>query len=488
MTILNVTHISTVVKEGQCVARGISSEQSSTEAPVTSLTLTEGETLRLNDLLDEYNKCFTANNSELGNTTVEMKIKLTSMVPVCYRPYRLSYHEREIVRNIVTDLLQNDIIEPTVSEYASPILLVDRVIYDDECELLKRQIQEGTADKSYTLVDEKVCKVINNEIKLLIPKDIRWGLVKLYHDDNGHPGPKRTLDAITKKYWFSKIKQFVAKYVNACIPCLCAKVPTRRRRGHLYPIKKIDRPFHTLHLDHLGPFCKSPNGNSYLLVVVEAFTKFTWLEAVKDTSTRPVIDCLRLLMKFCGHPTRIITDRGKGFTSEDMNEFCNSENIKNVLNAIASPRSNGQVERFNRTILNSLTAAIGDDHSSWESKIPEVQSVINSCLNSSTGKSPSELLYRFRPRLKYDIDLLNITSDTDRQEKLKTNRTLALGNLTKTAISMQKHYNKNRLPAIKFKEGDMVLVKRSPLIRGVKQRKVGPEIHWFGPSNGCVTK
>ncbi|KAJ8929486.1 hypothetical protein NQ314_017818 [Rhamnusium bicolor] len=158
------------------------------------------------------------------------------------------------------------------------------------------------------------------------------------------------------------------------------------------------------------------------------------MEAVKDTTSKHVISCLKLLIKFCGNPTRIITDRGKGFANKELNAFCTSENIQHVLNAVASPRSNGQVERFNRTILTSLTTAIGEDHGSWEQKICKVQrGIINMCLNSTTGKSPSELLYGFRPRLKYDIELSNILADSDRLKTFDKNRNKALGKINKTA-------------------------------------------------------
>lgn len=47
---------------------------------------------------------------------------------------------------------------------------------DDECSLLKRQIADDTLDKSYKMV--KVCKLISGEIKLVVPKDIRWKVVR----------------------------------------------------------------------------------------------------------------------------------------------------------------------------------------------------------------------------------------------------------------------------------------------------------------------
>ncbi|CAH1378363.1 unnamed protein product [Tenebrio molitor] len=126
LTVYSISYANTLLRKGQCVARGIPSGQSQTEVPVRPSLLTEAQQTRLDKLLKDYDDCFAASTSELGNTNVEMRIKLTSTVPVCYKPYKLSFYEREVVRKIVADLMENNIIEPTVSEYASPILLVKK--------------------------------------------------------------------------------------------------------------------------------------------------------------------------------------------------------------------------------------------------------------------------------------------------------------------------------------------------------------------------
>lgn len=67
--------------------------------------------------------------SGTATTTVktgEMCIRLNSDVPVCYRPYKMSYDEKLRVRNIINDLLENKIIRKSQSAYASPVLLVKR--------------------------------------------------------------------------------------------------------------------------------------------------------------------------------------------------------------------------------------------------------------------------------------------------------------------------------------------------------------------------
>lgn len=302
----------------------------------------------------------------------------------------------------------------TLSRKPCPVNLIKEAdwayvvqLQDENCVQIKKNIENGT-DKNYKLVDDRICRVVNGENKILIPKHVQWRIVKQYHDDYGHPGFKRTLEAISNIYWFSKMRRFIKKYVESCIPCLCTKRPTGRRRGFLHPIERVARPFHTLHLDHLGPFCKTKNGNVHLLVVVDGFTKFTWLEAVPDTSTKPIITCLLLLMKIYGHPERIISDRGKGFTSSEM-------------------------------------AVVGDNYDLWEDKILEVQQGINGTMNSTTGVAPSELLYGFKPCQKYDVNLDKNITNKDRQAYLKDIRQKALGNINKSARAMKRRYDQNRL-------------------------------------------
>lgn len=82
---------------------------------------------KLLNLLNKYRSCFAQNTKELGKTdVVKMDIHLTDDNPVTYRPYRLSFAERETVRHIVQDLLNNGIIQESTSPYSSPILLVKK--------------------------------------------------------------------------------------------------------------------------------------------------------------------------------------------------------------------------------------------------------------------------------------------------------------------------------------------------------------------------
>ncbi|KAJ8970407.1 hypothetical protein NQ317_017189 [Molorchus minor] len=296
----------------------------------------------------------------------------------------------------------------------------------------------------------------------------------MFYDDNGHPGWQRTLRAIQNVYWFKDMKRFIKKFVTNCISCMVTKRPTGRRQGKLHPIEKIEEPFHTLHIDHLGPFCKTEAGNSQVLTIVDAFTKFTWLEAVPNTSSKWVCQKLGQLIKLVHVPKRIITDRGKAFDCKEFRDFCATHNIRHVKNAIASPRSNGQVERTNRTVLESLTASIEGKHNEWDKYLLPVQRGINSTVNSTTNIAPSELLYGFRPNMVNEVRL------TKRKLlDLRKIRQQAKGTCDVTAQKMKYRYDKKRRPAKEYKQGDVVLVEKTTLVKGLSSGKLVPK--YVGP-------
>lgn len=124
-----------------------------------------------------------------------------------------------------------------------------------------------------------------------------------------------------------------------------------KRTGYLHHIPKVATVFHTIHMDHLGLFIKSKRGNTYILGVIDEFSKFIIIRAVRNTKSKTTI---KVLEDIVGCPKIIISDQGTSFTSKELKNFVNSIGIKHVYNAVSTPRANGQIEINNRTILNSL--------------------------------------------------------------------------------------------------------------------------------------
>ena len=60
-------------------------------------------------LMNKYRGIVARDVNQMGKTDVtEISIRLTTDKPVCYRPYRLSYHEKEQVKDMIADLKKSE--------------------------------------------------------------------------------------------------------------------------------------------------------------------------------------------------------------------------------------------------------------------------------------------------------------------------------------------------------------------------------------------
>ena len=88
--------------------------------------ITAEEKHQLMQLLSEYSDIFANTTSELGKTNLaEHKIVLEEgHVPFRARPYRANPQQREEIENQIREMLDANIIKPSSSNYASPVVLV----------------------------------------------------------------------------------------------------------------------------------------------------------------------------------------------------------------------------------------------------------------------------------------------------------------------------------------------------------------------------
>lgn len=82
--------------------------------------------LNLMKLLSKYSSNITTGNAVTAINTAELSIRLKEEKIINFHPYRMALCEREKVKSIISDLLNNNIIRESDSPYASPILLVHK--------------------------------------------------------------------------------------------------------------------------------------------------------------------------------------------------------------------------------------------------------------------------------------------------------------------------------------------------------------------------
>lgn len=311
----------------------------------------------------------------------------------------------------------------------------------------------------------------------VVPKGVRWQILKSNHDEIGHFGFDKTLEIIKSKYWFAKMRRFIKKYVESCLECAYSKIPSGKRAGLLHPIEKVEQPFHTLHIDHLGPFIRSKHKNSYLLTIIDAFTKFVILVPVKSTKSVHSVKAMKNYFHTFSVPKRIISDRGTSFTAKTFENYLNSLGIKHIKNAVATPRANGQVERYNRTILSALTTSNhGKPENVWDECVSEIQWGLNNTLNKGIGKSPAQALFGFNLIGTSNSTLqLSVTNETDNVvPTIEEIRKEITEHVRKDQEKQKKRFDKSR-KTVTYEIGQLVRVEREIPSSG-KSKKLVPKI------------
>lgn len=228
-----------------------------------------------------------------------------------------------------------------------------RQLQDPRLKLIAESLEKEENDK-FELIDGLVFRKGNYKHRFVIPDSMITNIIRVYHDDMVHCGFEKPLQSISSNYWFPSLKKKIRNHIDNCITCLIVDSATNSREGELQITDTPSLPFEICHIDHFGPIKESADGFKHILIIIDAFSRFTWLAPTKTTSSREVIKILSTLFNNFCFPATIISDRGTAFTSSEFTTFLKIHNVKHHLVAVTAPWANGMVERINRFLKSSL--------------------------------------------------------------------------------------------------------------------------------------
>lgn len=326
------------------------------------------------------------------------------------------------------------------------------VIWDQLCLLDGLLYKEAVASKQ--------------EYQLVAPRSIRKEIMWHHHDSltAGHFGVKRTRARIRARYYWYKMKQDVGLYVMGCDICEADKRPNKKMKAPMGHVQ-AGAPWDVVAIDFTGPFPVTERGNRYILVVTDHFSKYTEVipvpnQTAEECATRLVHDVIARW----GVPITIHSDQGSAFESQLFKELCTLFQMKKTRTSARHPRANGQVERFNRSLLKMVRAYLVGEQNTWDENLGCLAGAYNSTPHEATKMSPNllvlgreirmpaDLLYTHR---EPDVSMSYVECVLDIQDRMHHAHELARKYLQKSACRSKEIYD-SRMLFYEYQVGDAV--------------------------------
>ncbi|GJR49233.1 retrovirus-related pol polyprotein from transposon TNT 1-94 [Tanacetum coccineum] len=110
-----------------------------------------------------------------------------------------------------------------------------------------------------------------------------------------------------------------------------------------------------LHMDLCGPMrMASINGKRYILVIVDDYSRFTWVRFLKtkDEASAAIIKCIKnIQVHLKATVWNVQTDNGTEFVNQTLSEWYENVGITHQTSVARTPQQNGVVERRNQTLV-----------------------------------------------------------------------------------------------------------------------------------------
>jgi len=236
---------------------------------------------------------------------------------------------------------------------------------------------------------ELYCDISTGMPRPLVPTSLRRSVFTAIHGIS-HPGVRSSVRLVSAKFVWFQLSKDVRNWARTCLDCQRGKVQ-KHVKTEIQHIPVPSRRFSHIHVDLVGPLPMS-HGFSYIFTIMDRATR--WPVAV-PLSSITTVDCVSALFSHWiasfGVPNTITSDRGPQFISSIWSSLSQLLGIRLNHTTSYHPQSNGLVERFHRTLKNSLRARLAS--SDWFLHLPWVMLGLRTAPRQESAMSAAELTF-----------------------------------------------------------------------------------------------
>ena len=215
----------------------------------------------------------------------------------------------------------------------------------------------------------------------------------------------------------------IEKFIGSCE--ICQETQNFSNNSVLLSWPTALNSFYRVNIDFFHKY------NYSFLILVDNKSKWIDVKLMDEgTNAKETILKLKQVFSIFGLPVEIVSDNGPPFNSVEFITFCQVNGIKPVKTPPYHPQSNGIAEKAVQTVKKGLQKSLFLDKNTEINK----KTILNRLENflfvyrntpcTSTGVSPSENIFKVRPRTRYDLlkpsfnEKLKLKSDITRNAKI----------------------------------------------------------------------
>lgn len=166
--------------------------------------------------------------------------------------------------------------------------------------------------------------------------------------------------------------------------------PARKNFKRRHVIIKSLNDLWQADLVEMIPYATFNKGNRYILVVINAFSKYVWIQPVKRKTAEEVSLAMENILKLAKTPKNLQTDQGKEFFNSTFAKLMQKYKI-NHYNTYSNLKAS-IVERANRTLKNLMWKQFSlQGNYKWLNILNEIVFKYNTTKHGTTGMKPIDI-------------------------------------------------------------------------------------------------
>src|SRR5271155_2027431 len=142
-------------------------------------------------------------------------------------------------------------------------------------------------------------------------------------------------------------------------------------------------------LVEMREFSKSNDNDNYILMVIDCFSRYAWVEPLKTKTGLETSEAFNKIFKMGHIPLKIHFDEGKEFYNKNVKELFESTKIE--FFSTFSDKKAAIVERFNRTLKSRMWKYFTEHETrKWIDAVQDIVLGYNNTYHSTIKMTPTE--------------------------------------------------------------------------------------------------